>query len=296
MTLRGPIGLQHHHLHRRGEEYRPVPCPPASFCAPIPRLAASEQTLLITTPLCFDATGPPCCEWATLLGHDWSGRSRPKAGVCAWLIPQVGPLKRPAARRWLSDRNGGLPRIERVDEGPGLGGQGPARPPEPARYPPADGSTHNAAKKSRHSAPLSAATRKPLDYEHNGGRDCYPPLPGPSPVRHPPAGASSAFQPGAPVFLWHPHRPWSRGRGSCPTKQITGSIGTLFLPKLVPQCGGHWQTRVRAVLGWSARQEGRRRTERQNLLDLPSPLRNRANALIFVSSTPGPAFSGKTRR
>lgn len=39
-----------------------------------------------------------------------------------------------------------------------------------------------------------------------------------------------------------------------------------------------------------------RRTARQNPLNLTSPLRNRANPLIFASSTPGPAFSGETRR
>ena len=252
--------------------------PLVTFYVPIPRLAASEQALLITTPLCFNTTG-----------LDGNG---PKAGVCAWLIPQVGPLKRPADG-YRTGTEGYRESKGRASD-PVWGGQGPARPPELARYPSVDGSTHNAAKTSRHSAPPSAAPRKPLDYEHNGRARLLPAPAGPLPCPTPPLALLQPSSLALPVFLWHPHRRWSRGRGSGPTKQIAGPIGSLFLPKRFPQL---WWPLARFVSeqSWDGLQGSRDGGElRGRIFWIPLPLPGTEQTRSF-SSRPLPAQHSRVR-
>ncbi len=99
MTLRGPIGHRHYHLYQRGEEYGSVP--------PLGHLLRAHPTSRGIRASSVD-------HHTTVLQHDWPRRQRTKSGSLCVAHPPGRPIK--AACRWLSDGNGGLPRIERQGE------------------------------------------------------------------------------------------------------------------------------------------------------------------------------------
>jgi hypothetical protein len=100
----------------------------------------------------------------------------------------------------------------------------------------AEASTYNAAKRSRHSAPRSAATKGTPEMTTPGRASLYPPLQCHYPVQLV-ADAPSAFRFGSHV-LSEGALEVQRHPGGCPTMLTMEAIGDSFQPNCVPRDRG----------------------------------------------------------